>query len=191
MINVNNAPSIFGESPKRRSTYVGLDALKDKHVSFNGYGMSEDDIITFPTRAEFDANPKQFIKTIPTYEGSTNTSVLFLVDRNGRESWLNLSVLTRTGYEQQINPEGDVVYRRAEIDDFRKDMNAMNDDKERVEYLFGKQLMGSAPRKDLYAQKFGRDPEDKKTYRKPLGEYELYDYVTIEVAERPVEEIAE
>lgn len=190
MINVNNAPSIFGESPKRKSNYVGLDALKDKHVSFNGYGISEDDVITFPTRAEFDAAPKKFIKTIPTYDGSPNTSVLFLVDRNGRESWLNLSVLTRTGYAEEIDPEGNTVYKRAEIDDFRKEMNAMNDDKERVEYLFGKQIMGGAPRTDLYAQNFGRDPEDKKTYRKPLGTYNLYPYVTLDVAERPDEKPA-
>lgn len=185
MINVNNAPSIFGETPNRRSTYVGLDALKDQHVSFNGYGIGEDDIITFPTREQFDVAPKKFIKTIPTYEKSKNLSVLFLVDRNGRESWLNLSVLTRQGYVADgTDDNGDVKYKREDIDEFRKDMRAMNDDKERVEWLFGKQIMGSTPR-TMFAPEFGRDPQNVETYRKPLGTYSEYDYVTLEVADTP------
>lgn len=193
MIEINNAPSIFGETKNRRSKYIGLDALKDSHVSFNGYGIAEDEIITFPTRAEFDKNPGKYIKQIPTYEGSTNNSALFLVDRNGRTGWLNLSVLTRVAYEP--DPQNPGEYTRVDIDDFRKEMRLMNDDKERVEFLFGKQLKGGAPEL-LWAPEFGRDANDAKTYRKPTGNYkENVPYVTITVADIPAdvptEEVAE
>lgn len=181
MIEINNAPSIFGETKNRRSKYVGLDALKDSHVSFNGYGIAEDEIITFPTREEFDQNPTKYIKTIPTYEGSTNNSALFLVDRNGRTGWLNLSVLTRVAYEpDQTDPD---KFVRVDIDDFRKEMRLMNDDKERVESLFGKQLKGGQP-VTLWAPEFGRD-KTKENYRKPTGNYDTASYVTIEVADAP------
>lgn len=188
MIAVNEAPSIFGETKTRKSRYVGLDALKDSHVSFNGYGIAEDEIITFPTREEFDANPNKFIKVIPTYEGSSNNSALFLVDRNGRTGWFNLSVLTRQAYEpDERDPE---KFVRVDIDDFRASMRLMNDDKERVESLFGKQLKGGAPVM-LWAPEFGRDKNDPKTYRKPTGEYtDNVAYVTIEVADAPVVEEA-
>lgn len=193
MIEINNAPSIFGETKNRRSKYVGLDALKDSHVSFNGYGIAEDEIITFPTRAEFDKNPGKYIKQIPTYEGSTNNSALFLVDRNGRTGWFNLSVLTRVAYEP--DPQNAGEYTRVDIDDFRREMRLMNDDKERVEFLFGKQLKGGAPEL-LWAPEFGRDANDAKTYRKPTGNYkDNVPYVTITVADIPAavptEEVAE
>lgn len=186
MIEINNAPSIFGETKNRRSKYVGLDALKDSHVSFNGYGIAEDEIITFPTREEYDQNPGKFIKTIPTYDGSPNNSALILVDRNGRTGWFNLSVLTRIAYEPDPQSPGD--YKRTDIDDFRKDMRLMNDDKERVEFLFGKQLQGGQPVM-LWAPEFGRDKDDAKTYRKPTGDYkENVPYVTITVADIPATE---
>lgn len=185
MIEINNAPSIFGETKDRRSKYVGLDALKDSHVSFNGYGIAEDEIITFPTRAEFDKNPGKYIKQIPTYEKSPNNSALFLVDRNGRTGWFNLSTLTRAAYEP--DPQNPGEYTRVDIDDFRKEMRLMNDDKERVEFLFGKQLKGGAPEL-LWAPEFGRDANDTKTYRKPTGNYkENVPYVTITVADIPAD----
>lgn len=188
MIEINNAPSIFGETKNRRSKYVGLDALKDSHVSFNGYGIAEDEIITFPTREEYDQNPGKYIKTIPTTDDpkNANVSALILVDRNGRTGWFNLSTLTRVAYEPDPQNPGD--YKRTDIDDFRKEMRLMNDDKERVEFLFGKQLKGGAPEM-LWAPIFGRDASDAKTYRKPTGEYkENVPYVTITVADIPATE---
>lgn len=169
MINIKNLPTLFGETSSRYPKFETLDALKSSHVSFNGYGVLEGEQVVFPTKAEVDANPRGFIKTMASYEGSQNRSAFIAVTRiqNGksRESWFNLSNLTRQAYQNG---------QRVDIDQFRTDMRALHDDKERVEALLGKTLEGGAPVR--YDRAIFKD-------NRPTGEYEPYDYVTIKVVD--------
>lgn len=163
--NLTKVPSIFN-SKDRNVKSEGLNALKDIHVSFNGYGLAEGEQVTFPTEAEIKANPTAFIKTMDTYRGSQNRSALFLVlDGNGKQRWFNLSVLSR---QMNIDDMG----TRGDIDPFRTKMRTMNDDLERIEYLYGKTIKGVSTING-YAPIFGDD-------RRPTGQYKEAKYVQIE-----------
>lgn len=165
MIDINNVPTVFNEAG-RKPKFVGIDALKDLHVSFSGYGIADGETITFPTKEELSANPNKYIKVLDTYPGSPNKGALVLVSRNNkRTGWFNLSTLSRQAY--------DADGQRVDIDDFRTEMRAMNDDKERLESLLGCTIKGSGI-SSLYARDFDRET------RKPLDTYSEFDYVIIE-----------
>lgn len=164
MIDINNVPTVFNEAG-RKPKFVGIDALKDIHVSFSGYGIADGETITFPTKEQLAANPNKYIKVLDTYPGSPNKGALVLVDRNGRTGWFNLSTLSRQAY--------DADGQRVDIDAFRTEMRGMNDDKERLESLLGCTIKGAGS-VSLYARDFDRET------RKPLATYSEFDYVQIE-----------
>lgn len=167
MINLDNVPTVFNEAG-RNSRWAGLDELKQVHIAVSGYSIKVGEEITFPTAEDLEKNPKKYIKVMDARKGSPNKTALLLVDRNGRNSWFNLSVLSRTAYDDR----GNII----DIDPLRADMRAMNDDYERVNALLGKTLRG-VDTLHAYQRKF--DPDT----RKPLDEYIEADYVQIEVAE--------
>lgn len=176
MIDVNSDPKIFGETPDRKSQYVGLDALKDVHISFNGYGVAEGEKVTFPTQEQVDAAPKRFFKTMKATPTSQNKSAFCKVERQmpgkaARTSWLNLSVLTRQALDEYGN-------RIDAIDNFRAEMSEFNDDAERVSHLLGKTIVGTGTISG-YRRVFDRDTH------KPTDQVEECNYVTIDYVEEP------
>lgn len=172
MIDITNIPSVFNEKG-RNPKMVNLNALKDIHLSFSGYGLAEGEKVTFPTADELQKNPTKYIKVLDTYAGSTNKGALILVERTSASGkkmtdWFNLSTLTRQANEADGT--------RINIDDFRADMRAMHDDSERVQSLLGKTLVGNGTL-NAYAPEFNRET------RKPTGNYVESSYVTIDVEE--------
>ena len=171
MIDITNTPSVFNEKG-RNPKMVSVNALKDIHLSFSGYGIQTGEKVTFPTSTELQQNPTKYIKILDTYAGSTNKGALILVERNngGKKmtDWFNLSILTR----QAVEADG----TRINIDSFRENMRAMPSDAERVQALLGKTLVGSGTL-EAYAPEFSRET------RKPTGNYIEASYVTIDVEE--------
>ena len=172
---MNSDPRIFGETPDRKASYVVLDALKDTHVSFNGYGIAEGEKVTFPTQQELEANPKKYFKTMKATPTSTNKSAFCKVSRQmpgkeARTSWFNLSTLTRQAYDENG--------KRLTIDEFRAEMAEYNDDAERMQHLLGRTIIGTGE-----IQAFRRD-FDRDT-RKPLDTVSEAPFVTIDYFEEP------
>lgn len=163
--DINNAPAILNEKD-RNFSFQKIDALKGLHVSFSGYSIAEGEEIYFPTAEQLEAHPNKFIKIGVTQKGSTNKSALIRVNRKSAgsdevyEGWLNLSVLSRTA--------NDAEGRRIQIDDFRTQMNTLNDDQDRVLACLGKKLVGTGVM-SAYAPKFvdrkpALDEDGKRIY---------------------------
>lgn len=167
MISLDNVPTIFNESG-RNSRWAGLDELKQVHVAVSGYSIKVGEEITFPTVEALNKNPKKYIKILDARRGSQNKTALILVDRNGRNSWFNASVLSRSAYDSR----GNVI----DIDPLRSELRLMNDDCERVSYLLGKTIRG-AGELDAYQRDF--DPE---THR-PKDSYSEAKFVQIELVD--------
>lgn len=171
--DINEAPAILNEKD-RKFAFQKIDALKGLHVSFTGYSISEGEEVYFPTADQLEAHPNKFIKVGVTQKGSTNKSALIRVNRKPADSgeayegWFNISVLTRTAYDA----EG----RRIPIDEFRTQMNLLNDDQDRFLACLGKKLVGTGIM-SAYAPKFvDRKPaldEDGKRI------YEPAEFVTV------------
>ena len=173
MIDINNTPSVFNESG-RKPKFVGINALKDLHLSFSGYGIATGEKVTFPTAADLEKNPTKYFKVLDTYVGSPNKSGLVLVERTNAAGkkftdWFNLSTLSRQATEEDGT--------RIDIDDFRAEMRTMHDDAERVTSLLGKTIVGGEIA-HLFGPKFDRET------RKPTGDYIPADYVTISIEKK-------
>ena len=147
----SKAPKIFNEK-NLNASWVGIDALKDVHVSFNGYGIADGETLHFPTEEMLKKAPKSFIKTMATTPGSKNKSALVRVIRenNGvtRDSWANMSMFSRMANTE----DGERVF----IDEARELLAPMNDDSERLTYLLGKKVTCSGEL-NAYGPKFDRD----------------------------------
>lgn len=177
----NNLPSISLPNGVKKTDVktASIDALKDAGVSFSGYGLADGETIIFHTEEEMQAqtvgNDCNYIATFKA-EGQKNPTFLVLVKKeNGGVRWFNMNTLIREGRDAQCN--------RVDIDEFRTEMRALNDHGERLRALYGARLTGSGVNK-LYTQKFGDDPNDPATYRKPIRGVvndKPYDFVTIEV----------
>lgn len=163
--DINNAPAILNEKD-RNFSFQKIDALKGLHVSFSGYSIAEGEEIYFPTAEQLETHPNKFIKIGVTQKGSTNKSALIRVNRKPADSgeayegWFNLSVLSRTA--------NDAEGRRIQIDDFRSQMNLLNDDQDRVLACLGKKLVGTGVM-SAYAPKFvdrkpALDEDGKRIY---------------------------
>lgn len=174
MLDTSNIPTIFN-SKDRNPKSSTLDALKSSHVSFwVGYSIAEDEMITFPTMEELTGpNASKYITVMDSFKGSNNKSALVLVTResdgNSRTSWFNLSVLTR----QCINDAGE----REDVDEFRTNMRAMDDDRERLIWLAGKTIKGTGVR-EARKQDF-----DKDTHKPIRGSFSPAKFIMIEVIE--------
>ncbi len=163
-------------------------ALKNKHVSFTGYGMNDDEIVVFAS-SEFYDKPGS-IKFVPTYPGSRNESALILVTRvkGGRKKtdWFNLATLSRT----MNQADGKSVA----IDEFRQQMIDLGNDEARLEAVAGKAIAitGSV---DGYVPKFNRtrDANGKLSFeivKDANGNrvMELQEFNTIDFCDIPAEE---
>ncbi len=167
MINLENVPAVFNEAG-RNSRWAGLSELKEVHIAVSGYSIKVGEEITFPSADDLNKNPKKYIKILDARKGSQNKTALILVERNGRNSWFNLSVLSRTAYDDR----GNIV----DIDPLRAEMRLMNDDCERATSLLGKTLRGADV---LHAYQRDFDPDT----RQPKDTYSEADFVQIEVVE--------
>ena len=171
--DVKNAQAILAEK-ERNFAFQKADALKGLHVSFTGYSIAEGQEIYFPSAEELEKDPNKQLKIGLTQKGSTNKSALVRVNRKApgsdtlREGWFNMSVLSRIAYDA----EG----KRIQIDEFREEMNSLNDDYDRFLACLNKKLVGTGIM-SAYAPKFvDRKPaldEDGKRIYIPA------DYVTI------------
>jgi len=178
----NHLPSISLPNGVKKTDVrtTSIDALKDAGISFSGYGLADGETIIFHTEEEMGAvtNEKGECEYVVTFkqEGQKNPTFLVLVKKeNGGTRWFNMNTLTREGRDAECN--------REDIDDFRTEMRAMNDHGERLRALYGAKLTGSGTKK-MYTQKFGDDPSDPETYRKPIRGVvndKPYDFVMIEV----------
>lgn len=179
MIDIKKAPQLFGESADWRSSNQTIDALKNSNVSFNGYGIAENEIIAFPTEAQIKANPRAYVKQRAASPNSKRITSLILVERfengseNGRTSWFNMSTLSR----QANKADGERYY----LNEFMAEMGHCADDYERLMALLGKKVVGART-----TAAFG--PEFDKETRKPTGEYVARDYVEVELYDEPAAE---
>ena len=161
----SKAPKIFNEKALGAS-WVGIDALKDVHVSFNGYGIADGETLHFPTAEMLQKSPKSFIKVMATTAGSKNKSALVRVIRenNGvtRDSWVNMSMFSRMANTE----DGERMF----IDEARELLAPMNDDSERLTYLLGKkvtctgEIEAFGPKFDRDTRQLVRDEEGKVVY---------------------------
>lgn len=171
------APKIFNEN-RLGAKWAGIDALKDIHVSFNGYGIAEDEKVHFPTAEMIAKAPTSFVKIMATREGSKNKSAFVRVirEKDGitRESYVNMSMFSRVAYTE--NGE------RVMIDDARTNLCAMNDDAERLSYLLGKTVSHTGTM-DAYGPKFDREKGTLVRDEDGNVVYTPQTYATIEVSE--------
>lgn len=161
-----------------------LGSLKGSHVSFQGYGISEGETVTFASLESYDKTPGS-IKKVPTYAGSSRYSILVQVQRTkdgiSKDSWFNMGILTRTKNEA----DG----KSSPVDDFRANMIALDDDAARLAALAGRSIMGVSTIK-AYRPCFerGKDAQGKPTFKVLRNEdgsvqTESADYVTVDYAE--------
>ena len=173
--DINNAPAILNEKD-RDFAFQRLDALKGLHVSSTGYSIAEGEEIYFPTMEQIAANPNKFLKVGVTQKGSSNKVALIRVNRKAPGSdevydgWLNVSVLSRKAYDKNGN--------QIDIDQFREEMSAREDDFDRVFSCIGKKIVGIGIL-SAYAPKY----IDHKPARDSNGRriYEPADYVKIDL----------
>lgn len=171
--DINDAPAILNEKD-RNFAFQKIDALKGLHVSFSGYSIAVGEEVYFPTAEQIEAHPNKFLKIGVTQKGSTNKSALIRVNRKHAdsdepyESWFNISVLSRTA--------NDAEGHRIEIDDFRAQMNLLNDAHDRFLACLGKKLVGTGVM-SAYAPKF----VDRKPALDENGKriYEPAEFVTV------------
>lgn len=168
-----DVPSVFNS--KALNTKSGsLAALKNVHQAFQGYSISEDEKVTLPSWQEIEKSPASFLKEQDARVGSRNKTMLVRVIRTkgsvSKESWLNLSVLSR----QCNDAEGNRTYP----DELREVLASMDSDYERLQYVAGHTLVATGSI-DAYRPIF----EDGAVKRDEDGErmYESASYVTIEM----------
>lgn len=98
--DLNKVPTMYMQNGLTKANVKSgsKTGLKDKHVSFTGYGMNSDEIVVFGDSAFYDKPGT--IKFVPTYPGSRNESALVLVTRvkgdRKKADWFNLGTLSRT-----------------------------------------------------------------------------------------------
>ncbi len=149
--DLNKVPTMYLQSGLSKSNVKNgsKTALKDKHVSFTGYGISNDEVVVFGDSAFYDKPGT--IKLVPTYPGSRNESALVLVTRvkgdHKKTDWFNLGTLSRT----MNQADGKSIA----IDEFRQTMIDLGNDEARLEAVAGKAITvtGSV---DGYVPKFNR-----------------------------------
>jgi hypothetical protein len=187
MIDFNNAPKVSGETATWKSKPAKLDDFKNTNQAWSGYGISDGEIIVFPTKEEYEnaiANKKEVTRVRPTSPGSTRMTGLVLVERvkNGKSStnWFNMSALSR--------PCRDAAGKRYYSTEFMENMANMADDSVRLSDLFGKAITGDGI-EAAYQQKFNAE-------RKPVYDenedpvMEPYEYVKVDLCEVPAAESA-
>lgn len=178
MINYDNAPKVAGDTPDFKSTVGSLKDLKDTNQGYSGYGVSDEEIVVFPTEAQLNeaiAAGKDAIRIKKKSRTSNNKTALILAERikNGRSitDWFNMSRLA----DQARTATGDRFYPT----DFMAEMASLPDDYERFKVVAGKAIKGNGIT-HAFTQKFDRDT------RKPLeGQYDKRDYVNVELCEVP------
>ena len=134
--DLNKVPTMYLQSGLTKANVKNGNkaGLKDKHISFTGYGMNDDEIVVFGDSA-FSDKPGT-IKFVPTYSGSRNESALVLVTRvkgdRRKTDWFNLGVLSRT----MNKADGKSIA----IDEFRQTMIDLGNDEARLEAVAGKAI---------------------------------------------------
>ena len=134
--DLNKVPTMYLQSGLTKANVKNGNkaGLKDKHISFTGYGMNDDEIVVFGD-SEFYDKPGT-IKFVPTYSGSRNESALVLVTRvkgdRRKTDWFNLGVLSRT----MNQADGKSIA----IDEFRQTMIDLGNDEARLEAVAGKAI---------------------------------------------------
>lgn len=176
--SVTKAPQLYGESADWKSTFVDLDALTGSNVSFNGYGIAEGEMITFPTEEEIKKFGKKLFKTRTTSRTSNRKTGFALVTRvkNGKSNvnWFNLGSLGR----QANQADGTRYY----LNEFMQEMAELPDDAARVRALVGKTIVGGET-----VSAFG--PEfDKGTRELIPDSYVAREYVPVELVGEAVAE---
>ena len=187
--DLNKVPTMYLQNGLTKANVKNgsKTALKDKHVSFTGYGISNAEIIVFGDSSFYDKPGT--IKFVPTYPGSRNESALVLVTRvNGdtrKTDWFNLGILSR----QMNRADGKSIA----IDDFRQQMIDLGNDEARLEAVAGKAITvtGSV---DGYVPKFNRtrDANGKLSFEVVKDEngnrvMESQEFNTIDFCEVPAE----
>lgn len=185
MIDFDNAPKVSGETATWKSKPAKLDDFKNTNQAWSGYGISDGEIVVFPTKEEYEnaiANKKEVTRVRPTSPGSTRMTGLVLVERikNGKSStnWFNMSALSR--------PCRDAAGKRYYSTEFMENMANMADDSVRLSDLFGKAITGDGV-EAAYQQKFNAE-------RKPVYDenedpvMEPYEYVKVDLCEVPAAE---
>ena len=134
--DLNKVPTMYLQSGLTKANVKNGNktGLKDKHISFTGYGMNGDEIVVFGDYAFYDKPGT--IKFVPTYAGSRNESALVLVTRvkgdRRKTDWFNLGVLSRT----MNQADGKSIA----IDEFRQTMIDLGNDEARLEAVAGKAI---------------------------------------------------
>lgn len=134
--DLNKVPTMYLQSGLTKANVKNGNktGLKDKHISFTGYGMNDDEIVVFGDSAFYDKPGT--IKFVPTYAGSRNESALVLVTRvkgdRRKTDWFNLGVLSRT----MNQADGKSIA----IDEFRQTMIDLGNDEARLEAVAGKAI---------------------------------------------------
>ena len=134
--DLNKVPTMYLQSGLTKANVKNGNkaGLKDKHISFTGYGMNDDEIVVFGDSAFYDKPGA--IKFVPTYPGSRNESALVLVTRvkgdRRKTDWFNLGVLSRT----MNQADGKSIA----IDEFRQTMIDLGNDEARLEAVAGKAI---------------------------------------------------
>ena len=134
--DLNKVPTMYLQSGLTKANVKNGNkaGLKDKHISFTGYGMNDDEIVVFGDSSFYDKPGT--IKFVPTYAGSRNESALVLVTRvkgdRRKTDWFNLGVLSRT----MNQADGKSIA----IDEFRQTMIDLGNDEARLEAVAGKAI---------------------------------------------------
>jgi len=134
-INFTAGPTLYTRPGVTARGASSISALKNTHVSFNGYGIKEGDSVTFTSFEEYTAKAGDLIKIMPTYAGSANSTCVVLVwDENKKQTrWLNMSLFGRS-YVNKTTSE------REFPDKVRETTGPMAEDYERLQYLAGKTI---------------------------------------------------
>ena len=188
--NLDKAPTMYLQNGLTKANVKtgNKTGLKDKHVSFTGYGMNDGEIVVFGDSAFYDKPGT--IKFVPTYAGSRNESALVLVTRikgdRRKTDWFNLGTLSRT----MNQADGKSVA----IDEFRQTMIDLGNDEARLEAVAGKAIAitGSV---DGYVPKFHRTRDANGTLSVEVVKddngnriMESQEFNTIDFCDMPAEE---
>lgn len=183
MIDFSNAPKMSGETATWKSKPASRKDLKTTNQAWSGYGISNEEIIVFPTEAQLNQaikEKKEVLRIRPTSNGSTRNTAFILVERikNDKSStnWFNMSALSR--------PCRDIAGKRYYSTDFMEEMSMCPDDDVRLDRVLGKAIKGVGI-EPAYQQKFDKDT--RKPIYKENGDPEMepYEYVQVELCEVP------
>ena len=148
-VNFGKTAPVMYQGAELGVTPVNVDAAKGIGVSFNGYGIAENETIIFPTEEQI--NSGEFLFKRRTSPKSTRWGLCVRVIRQDqfgeRESYFNLSQLERMMY---VDAKGT---QRVHIDDVRASMSKLPDHVSRALAMAGKKIRGIAT-KDGYAPEF-------------------------------------